>query len=158
VKAEDQFHVGIVVDDLPAALAALSQLFGYEWCAMFDGPLRVVLPAGTAEIPLRFVYSRHPPRVEVIQTIPGTLWVPAAGSGIHHLGYWSDDVAGDAAELERWGFTAEATGTRPDGTPSWAFHRSRTGPRIELVDRALRPGLEQMWATTLSPGQPMEGR
>ena len=147
---EDQFHVGVVVDDLDDTLAQLSELFGYEWCAMFDGPLPVTLPTGTIQIPLRFVYSRNMPRVEVIQSIPGTLWVPAAGSGVHHIGYWSDDVARDAAELERRGFGAEATGTRPDAPPSWAYHRSPTGPRIELVDRALQPGLEQMWATSLT--------
>src|SRR5688500_13510893 len=117
---------------------------------MFEGQLPVTLPTGSTEIPLKFVYSRTAPRVEVIQSIPGTLWVPAAGSAIHHLGYWSDDVARGAADLERRGFAAEATGTRPDGPPSWAYHRSPTGPRIELVDRQLQPVMEQMWATTLS--------
>jgi hypothetical protein len=150
VKAADQFHVGIVVDDLHAALTQLGELFGYEWCGMFDGPVPVTLPTGPIEIPLKFVYSRTAPRVEVIQSIPGTLWVPASGSGIHHLGYWSDDVARDAAALQRRGFAAEATGTRPDGTAVWAYHRSPTGPRIELVDRQLQSGMEQMWATTLS--------
>ena len=43
------------------------------------------------------MYSRNAPRVEVIQSVPGTLWVPAVGSGIHHIGYWSDDIARDAA-------------------------------------------------------------
>jgi hypothetical protein len=150
MNAGDQFHVGIVVDDLDAALAGLGDLFGYEWGAMFDGPVPVTLPTGPTEVPFRFVYSRNAPRVEIIQSVAGTLWEPAAGSGIHHLGYWSDDVAADAAELERRGFAAEATGTRPDGSPSFAFHRSPTGPRIELVDRALQPGLEQMWTATLT--------
>ena len=144
MRAEDQFHVGIVVDDLDGALAQLGELFGYEWCAPFEGQVPVTLPPDTTEIRLRFVYSRTEPRVEVIQSIPGTLWVPAAGSGIHHLGYWSDDVARDGAELARHGFVAEASGGQ------WAYHRSPSGPRIELVDRRLQPGLEQMWATTLT--------
>jgi len=150
MNAADQFHVGIVVDDLHAALAQLGEPFGYEWCAMFDGPVPVMLPTGPIEIGLRFVYSRNTPRVEVIQSIPGTLWVPASGSGIYHLGYWSDDVARDSAELQRRGLTGEASGIRPDGTLVWSYHRSPTGPRVELVDRQLQSGMEQMWATTLT--------
>jgi hypothetical protein len=42
---------------------------------------------------------------------------------------------------------AEAVGTRPDGTLSWAYHRSATGPRIELVTRMVQPALEQYWTT-----------
>jgi hypothetical protein len=30
VRAEDQFHVGIVVEDFEGTLARLSSLFGYE--------------------------------------------------------------------------------------------------------------------------------
>jgi len=55
-----------------------------------------VLPDGEATLDLVFTYSKTEPRVEVIQSMPGTLWVPAEDSGIHHLGYWSDDVAADA--------------------------------------------------------------
>ena len=87
------------------------------------------------------------PRVEVIQSIPGTLWTPAVGSGIHHLGYWSDDVATDAALLAARGYAAEATGVRPEGSPVWAYHRSASGPRIELVSRELAVGLEQYWGS-----------
>ena len=67
------------------------------------------------------------------------------GSGIHHLGYWSDDVVADAALLVARGYATEATGVRPDGTPVWAYHRSARGPRIELVSRDLAAGLEQYW-------------
>jgi hypothetical protein len=85
--------------------------------------------------------------LEIIRTIPGTVWVPDAGSGLHHVGYWSDDVGADSARLAQQGYMAEAVGTRPDGTPSWAYHRSPTGPRIELVTRMVQPALEQYWTT-----------
>ncbi len=32
MRAADHFHAGIVVDDLEACLADLTELFGYEWC------------------------------------------------------------------------------------------------------------------------------
>lgn len=141
----DQFHVGVVVDDLDGALADLADLFGYEWCEQIAVPTEVRLPEGDLTIDLRFTYSRTTPRLEVIQTVPGTLWSPAAGSGVHHIGYWSDDVAADSARLAARGHPAEATGIRPDGTPHWAYHRGPDGPRIELVSRALEAGLRGYW-------------
>lgn len=148
MKAEDQFHVGIVVDDFEATLAHLSELFGYLWCDEMALPTPVTLPTGDAVLDLRFTYSRNAPRLEIVQSIAGTLWVPAVGSGIHHVGFWSDDVARDSADLEQRGVVREAAGTRPDGTPFWAYHRSASGPRIELVSREVQPALEQYWAAS----------
>lgn len=145
MKAVDQYHVGVVVEDLDAALAELTDVAGYQWGVIFDGDVAVTLPSGDTGLHFRFVYSRAEPHLEVIQAIPGTLWVPVEGSGIHHLGYWSDDLAADTALLERRGYVTEAAGLL-DGTPRFSFHRAPTGPRIELVDRALQPGLEQMWS------------
>ena len=147
MKAADQFHVGIVVDDLDAALTDFAALFGHEWCPKLSVSTPVVLPDGEATLDLVFTYSKTEPRVEVIQSMPGTLWVPAEDSGIHHLGYWSDDVAADAALLTARGYPAEAAGVRPDGTAVWAYHRGASGPRIEIVSRDIAPGLEQYWAS-----------
>jgi hypothetical protein len=146
MKAEDQFHTGVVVDDLDVALRELSELFGYGWSDVFEGRVQVRLPDGDREVELRFVYSRSVPRIEVIQAIEGTVWVPSAGSGIHHLGYWSDDVEGDAARLEHSGYVLEAAGRVPHGAAPWTYHRAPAGVRIELVDRALQPMLERFWS------------
>lgn len=146
MRAEDQFHVGVVVEDFEAALAGLSSLFGYQWCDELGGPTQVQLPTGAALLNFRCAYSRTSPRLEIVARIPGTLWEPAAGSGIHHVGYWSDDVAADSAELERRGYQAEATRDGPDGVPFFAFYRSATGFRVELVSRIAQPGLERSWS------------
>ncbi|MFC4502871.1 MULTISPECIES: VOC family protein [Streptomyces] len=147
----DQFHIGLVVDDVDSAAAELSALLGYEWCEEIGGEARVVLPdGGDALVDLRSVYSMSTPRIELVPGVPGTLWQPA-DSGIHHLGYWSDDVAADSAELARRGHAAEALGVRPDGTAYWAFHHGPGGPRIELVTRTLQPVLERYWATGRKP-------
>jgi Glyoxalase/Bleomycin resistance protein/Dioxygenase superfamily len=151
MNAEDQFHVGIVVDDIDSALETLADRFGYEWCEEMGGPTPVTLPSGDAVVDLRFVYSMTVPRLEIIRTVPGSLWEPVAGSGIHHLGYWSDDVPADSAELARHGYATEATGSRPDGEPYWTFHKGPSGPRIELVSRSVQAPLEQYWATGKPP-------
>ncbi len=145
MRAEDLFHVGIVVDDLDASLEDYAALFGYEWCDEVHVEQQVLLAEGEETIDFQFRYSRSVPRIEVIQSQPGTLWTPAAGSGIHHLGYWSDDVSRDGWALEQSGCAMEAAGTNESGLQSWAYHRSVQGPRIELVSLGLRPSLEQMW-------------
>jgi catechol 2,3-dioxygenase-like lactoylglutathione lyase family enzyme len=146
LRAEDQFHVGIVVENLAAAQAELSAVFGYTWCAEVGGPIQVRLPSGDAEVDIRCAYSVTSPRLEVIGQVPGTLWEPAVGSGVHHVGYWSDDVAADCAELERHGYLAEATREGPDGVLFFAFYRGPAGVRVELLNRGAQPALEEYWA------------
>jgi hypothetical protein len=85
--AEDQFHVGVVVEDFEAALARLSSLFGYQWSAELGGLTQVRLPAGEALMNFRCAYSTASPRLQIVARIPGTLWEPAADSGIHHVGW-----------------------------------------------------------------------
>ena len=147
MRASNQFHVGVVVDDFDGYVNELAELFGYQWCQEFRAPIPVTFPAGASTVDMRFTYSMRAPHLEIIQSIPGTVWIPAAGSGVHHLGYWSDDPGTDAAELERRGYAMEAVGANPDGSPMWAYYRRDGGPRIELVDRKLEPMLAQLWAT-----------
>ena len=146
MEGAHQFHVGMVVDDLDAAMAELSELFGYAWCPPMAVETPVRLPGGDITLDLCFAYSATTPRVEVVRSVPGTPWVPA-DSGLHHVGYWSDDLAGDAARLMAGGYTEEAAGVRADGAPIWSYHRSPQGPRIELVSREIKPGLEGYWAS-----------
>ena len=142
MRADDLFHVGIVSADAGATVATLSAVLGYEWAGEVGSPIEVRLPTGDAVLDLRCNYSTSLPRLEVVQAIPGTLWEPAPGSGIHHLGYWSDDVAAGAAELEAQGYEREAARLGPDGTPFFTFHRHPSGFRIELLTRAAQPSLE----------------
>jgi hypothetical protein len=147
MQATDQFHVGIVVDDLDAALAELADLFGYEWADEIAVEQLVHFPSGPTTVQFRFRYSRTSPRLEVIQAQPGTLWTRVPGSGLHHLGYWSDDVTGDGEALERAGYELEAAGVDEQAIRMWSFHGSGTGPRIELISRTLEPFMALMWST-----------
>ncbi|MBO0701270.1 MAG: VOC family protein, partial [Zavarzinella sp.] len=116
-RPEDQFHAAIVVDDPAAVKAELSELYGYEWSRETGAPLRLRLPTGETVLNVQCSYSKNAPRLEVIQSIPGTLWSPVPGSRIHHLGYWSDDVPADSAALEDKGYVCEAAGLGDDGVP-----------------------------------------
>lgn len=150
MRGEDQFHVGIVVDDLESARSELSALFGYEWCETMTVSTPVVLEGVESMVELTFTYSVTTPRVELVlsvPSVPSSPWTPAKDSGIHHLGYWSEDVAADSAELAERGHVIEAKGVRRGGTAIWTYHRAPSGPRIELVSRELEPLLEGYWGS-----------
>jgi hypothetical protein len=146
MRSTDQFHTGIVVEDLDAALDELGAAFGYEWGHELDVGTDVQLPDRVITVQFRFRYSRTTPRIEVIQARPDTPWTRVEVSGVHHLGYWSDDVAADMAALQEAGYAFEAGAHSPDGPPGWAYCRHPHGLRIELVSRAMEPLLSQLWA------------
>jgi len=144
----DHFHTAIVTDDFEAVQAAIADALGHRWCeeVRYDVPIRY--PSGEeASFPLAFAYTMTEPHLELIRSVPGTLWSPVAGSGIHHLGVWSDNVESDSARLVASGSPVEVFGVGPDGAPYWAYHRGAQGPRIEIVSRQVEPAFRQYWET-----------
>jgi hypothetical protein len=146
VKAGDLFHLGFVTDDLDEMRDEMSELLGYEWTDEVNATTAVCLLGVDTTLDLRLVYSRSTPRVELVRSVPGNpVWAPAGGTGVHHLGYWSDDLAADRAELEGRGFVAEALGQEPGGPALWGYFHRDGGPRIELISRAMQEYMEQSW-------------
>jgi lactoylglutathione lyase len=148
MKADDLYHTGIVVDDFDGTLDWFSKVAGYRWTDVVEVDQVGQTPEGEITIPLRMAYSATEPRVEILQTVPGTIWVPA-DSGVHHLGYWSDDVESDLATLEATGMHYEAKAFNPDGSGTllWAYCKGPAGPRIELVSRAMESFIAYWFAT-----------
>lgn len=134
----DCYHTGLVVDDMSAAAERLTGAMGYRWTKPVEYTLSVATAEGDIDVPFRFVYSVDAPHLELIQAVPGTIWTAPPGGGAHHLGYWVDDIAGAAAQLERSGYRLEA---RPSGETlsMFAYYVDPSGVRIEIVDRALFP-------------------
>jgi catechol 2,3-dioxygenase-like lactoylglutathione lyase family enzyme len=147
MQAADLYHVGAVVDDLDAATNFLAKTAGYRWCEEMRVDNKLVCPEGETIVPLRFTYSMDEPHVELIQSIPGTIFSPAS-SGSHHLGFWSDDIDADLGVLEAEGATIVGRGFWLDGGgPLWAFATPQIGPRIELVHSSSKPSMERWFAT-----------
>lgn len=134
----DCYHTGLVVDDMTVAAERLTAAMGYRWTKPVESTLSVATADGDIEVPFKFVYSVNAPHLEVIQAVPGTIWTAPPGGGAHHLGYWADDMAAAAAQLERSGYRLEA---RPSGETlsMFAYYLDPAGVRIEIVDRALFP-------------------
>ncbi|MCV7411030.1 glyoxalase [Mycobacterium florentinum] len=148
MKPENLYHTGIVVDDLDATLDWLTKIAGYRWTDVVEVDQVAQTPDGEITIAMRMVYSGNTPRLEILQAVAGTVWVPAE-SGVHHVGYWSDDVEADLAALEANGASFEVKSYNPDGSGTllWAYCKAATGPRIELVGRAMEPFIEYWWNT-----------
>ncbi|OBF80703.1 bleomycin resistance protein [Mycobacterium sp. 852002-51163_SCH5372311] len=141
LRPEDLYHTGIVVPDLEAAMTRFTALAGYRWIT----PLSYTLPfrtaaAGTHEFTSTIVYSIDNPHIELIQEVPGSPWIAAPGNAVHHLGYFTDNLADAATALENSGFTFEATAAVSEAELAlFAYYVDEFGTRIEIVDRALFP-------------------
>jgi hypothetical protein len=152
LKPEDFYHTGIIVPDLDAAMARLSALAGYRWIT----PLTYTLPfrttTGTHELSSTFVYSLESPHLELIKEVPASPWAAAPGNSIHHLGYFTDDLAATARILEDNGFTFEATAdVSPPDLALFAYYIDAFGTRIEIVDRALFPDFPAFLQSQAAP-------
>ena len=149
---EDFYHTGIIVPDLDAAMARLSALAGYRWIT----PLTYTLPfrtvTGTRELTSTFVYSVQSPHVELIKEVPGSPWTAAPGNSIHHLGYFTDNLADTARMLEDNGFAFEATAdVSAEDLALFAYYIDASGTRIEIVDRALFPDFPAFLQSQAAP-------
>lgn len=150
VPLEGFFHFGVVVPDFEAALDELGATMGLEWGSVQRRTFGVRQPNGLVEADFRVTYSLGDvPHFEVIEASRGTIWDPSAAGGVHHLGYWSRDLAADSAALTAAGYVWEATYDNPevDGPFGFTYHRlPSTGLRIELVDIGRKPAFETWMA------------
>jgi hypothetical protein len=87
-------------------------------------------------------YSVDSPHLELIQEVPGSVWVCNEYSNLHHIGFWSGDLAADGADLASSGCPLQLSGRAGDHAPvSFAYHRNDLGVRIEIVDAAMREAM-----------------
>jgi len=141
LRAADLYHTGIVVSDLEASMVQMTEVAGYRWTPIQSAQLPVRLADGERTILLRYTYSLDAPHIELVQAVPGTPWTAGAGQPgtVHHLGYFCDDLEMTSKRLEESGFVLEACAI-VGGTPSiFAYYRSGSGVRIEIVDRMVIP-------------------
>ena len=88
--------------------------------------------------------------LELIEELPGSVWVCNEHSNLHHIGFWSDDLTGDSAGLTRAGCPLQVCGRAGDLAPvSFAYHRDDLGVRIEVVDTGMRDAMSFLF----SPGE-----
>ena len=140
---ESIWHIGIAVPDLDQGKKELGEVFGLRWRPARARRLTLTDAAGqTYEVECHVVFSLGGPfAVEVWQAIPGTPLDVPEGGGVHHIGYWVDDLAAEAKRLDALGYPSYATvGTTP------LLNRGPAGTLVELCDvHSDRPSLRDLF-------------
>lgn len=139
------YHVGIVVRDVAAARVELTERLGVSW-----GPILHLDASDYRDgsgvdlvLPTTICYSVENPHLELIEEVPGSVWVCNEHSNLHHIGFWSDDLVGDSARLAGSACPLQLCGRdRREAPVAFAYHGTDLGIRLEIVDTALRPTME----------------
>jgi hypothetical protein len=156
----DLFEVALIVPDLEKAMHEFHDAFGYTFSPILEGHLSLRDSEGNDDDPpLRMVVTREvEPQLELVEAQAGTVLEAAKGTGLHHLGYYVDDLVAASAGLTTLGMPLQAAGTAmgeaPDG---WVYHRMGDGTVIELVARD-RADLRRQWTAGSLPDSPLANR
>ncbi len=151
------FHLGFVVDDIPAAAERLAVTFGVHWTPVAQREMRLSGPDGSWSTELATCYTREGPvHLELIQAVPGTLWeMPAGVMTPHHVGVWCDDLRAESADLTGQELPLVATYDEAGQAVSgFAYHRMPDGTFLELLDSARKPAFDRWFAGGPHPGRP----
>jgi hypothetical protein len=138
------YHVGIVVPDLAAAQAGLTEQVGVTWGPVLHLDETEVRDGDGIDImlPTTMCYSIEAPHLELIEEVPGSVWQCNDHSNLHHVGFWSDDVPAASSRLVAIGCPLQLCGRVGGAAPaSWAYHRNSLGVRIEVIDAGLREAM-----------------
>ena len=144
------YHVGFVVPDLDAAIPAMTEVLGVPFTAPMELPLpRLDTPDGRHEVAIRYAYSTRPINVELIESVPGTLWDFDDRVRGHHLGIWADDVAAESDRLASLGMPAAWWGSdETSGRRIFSYHLTPFGFYVELVDSIAKSFYPEWFAMT----------
>lgn len=137
------WHIGIAVPDLEKGMSELGEVFGIRWRPARVRRLTLDDPAGRPhEVECHVAFSLGGPfAVEVWQAIPGTPLDLREGGGVHHIGYWVDDLAAEAKRLAALGYASYASvGAAP------LLNWGPAGTLVELCDlHSDRPSLRDLF-------------
>ena len=88
-----------------------------------------------------------------VSCMPGTVWTCNEYSNLHHIGFFSDALAATSGDVSRARCPMEICGRQGGIVPTtFAYHRDPLGVRMEFVDVAIRPALEQVFFTPAGGG------
>ncbi len=151
----NHYHGGIVVADIESARSRLSDALGVTWGPVFhlDATASRDGTGADLELPTTMCYSTGEPCLELIEEVPGSLWVRNEHSNLHHVGFWSERLAADSAGLSGAGCPLQLCGRSGRDAPvSFTYHRDESlGVRIELVDTSLREAMGFLFQSAQDP-------
>jgi catechol 2,3-dioxygenase-like lactoylglutathione lyase family enzyme len=143
------FHTGIVVPDLERAMTRFEEAFGLEFLEPRHNPGTARVDAGIfAAETLLTLSTNDGHRIELIQQLDAPAY-DRLPTRTHHLGFWSADLPGHMAQLDRAGFESRLVGVDPsDGPDFFSFHfDADTGLWMELLSTDRSPAFAEWLAS-----------
>ena len=137
------YHVGIVVEDLDAAIPHFAEAFQITFNAPSVMPCQIQNPDGSSyDSEMRVTYSKDgPPYIELMQGHESGFASLQQGEGLHHIGLWvPPETTLDNADRFRLLHTDVVVVA--GGPLIHTDHTTLHGIRLELVNEASRPGIE----------------
>ncbi|MDT3442241.1 MULTISPECIES: VOC family protein [unclassified Pseudofrankia] len=155
----DLFEIGLIVPDIETSIEQFHKAFGYTFAVVVDGVLPTRDADGDTVPPMRIAVSREvSPQIELLEAVPGTHLVAPAGTGLHHLGYYVDDLQAASDALAALGIPFARGGFHEDVFPaSWVYHEMADGTVIELVDRQSAPARAMLTVGQIPDSPMIEG-
>jgi Glyoxalase/Bleomycin resistance protein/Dioxygenase superfamily len=131
------YQVGVLVEDIEAAMTELSSALGCTW-----GKVTNPTVDGWS---IRVVFSvEGPPHIELIEGVPGSPWDTSSGSRIDHIGFWSDDLDASADRAISGGLPLSKDADGRVVNLPFVYHDARaSGMRVEFIDASTREGFYQ---------------
>ena len=141
------YHLGVVVPALDEALAELGRRYGLTWGPRHEAQRTVWLEGAIVDVGFHTCFSVQAPHLEIIEAVPGTIWQQPSGSALHHLGYWTDDVASCSESLETAGSPPAPRVVSPPMAPTRAASPTTVtrGYFVEVVSSSIRAEMEARW-------------
>lgn len=137
------WHIGVAVDDLERGKQEFADVFGLSWRPTRVRVLTLTDVRGADyEVECHVTFSQGGQfAVELWEAIPATPLAAPPGGGVHHIGYWVEDMAQENARLSALGFDPYATvGHRP------LLNAGPSGTVVELCDlHSDRPQLRDLF-------------
>lgn len=136
------YHTGIIVENLDKAMDTMGEALGLLWAPPRTSKVPLLCPEGVLDREVRFTYSlQGPHHIELLEQVnPAPYLSLTGGRRVHHLGYFTDDLATASADLEERGFRRELSGVDENGGVARAtFHYNEESPGmwIELVSHEI---------------------
>ena len=145
---EPFFQVGIIVEDIEAAMSELTRAQNVQWGK--------VAARKYQQWDFKRVFSLDgPPYIELIEGPPGSPWDSSQGSRIDHLQWWTRDMEADTRRMQAAGVPLDtdgvkespmvaADGSRKPGIFRY-FRAPKSGMRLELIDESVKANHRERW-------------
>jgi methylmalonyl-CoA/ethylmalonyl-CoA epimerase len=130
VEARGPSQIGILVHDLNEALEHYHRGWGGDWQGFRYGPATVpelTYRGERGRYAMTIAISGTTPQLELIQPERGPSiyheFIDAKGLGIHHLGFWVDEITDAVRSMERAGYEMiqSGSGYGLDGDGGYAY-------------------------------------